>query len=43
MWGACRDLDRVGEALELAAKVERQELLLQQQVRDDAVQSWDQV
>jgi 4-hydroxy-4-methyl-2-oxoglutarate aldolase len=39
----CVPQARVGEVLELAAKVERQELLLLQQVRDDAVQSWDQV
>jgi hypothetical protein len=39
----CVPQARVGEVLEFAAKVERQELLLQQKVRDDAVQSWDQV
>lgn len=33
----------VEETLELAAKIERQEQALLEQVRDDAVSSWDQV
>lgn len=34
---------RVEEVLELAARIETQERLLEQQVREDAVASWDQV
>jgi regulator of RNase E activity RraA len=34
---------RAGEALELVARIEVQERLLEQQVRDDVVASWDQV
>ena len=39
----CVPRARAGEVLELAARIERQEQLLLQQVRDDAVSSWDQV
>lgn len=39
----CVPLARVDETLELAAKIERQEQELLEQVRDDAVSSWDQV
>jgi 4-hydroxy-4-methyl-2-oxoglutarate aldolase len=39
----CVPRARVGEILELAARIERQEQELLEQVRDDAVASWDQV
>jgi len=39
----CVPQDRAGEALELVARIEVQERLLEQQVRDDVVASWDQV
>lgn len=39
----CIPRARVAEVLELAAKIEQQEQALLAQVRDDAVESWDQV
>jgi len=39
----CVPQDRAGETLELVARIEIQERLLEQQVRDDVVASWDQV
>ena len=34
---------RAQETLELLARIEAQERLLEEQVRDDVVKSWDQV
>ena len=39
----CVPQDRAGETLELVARIEIQERLLEQQVRDDVVATWDQV
>ncbi len=39
----CVPRARAAEVLELAARIEQQEQLLLEQVRDDAVSSWDQV
>jgi regulator of RNase E activity RraA len=39
----CVPRARAGEVLELARRIERQEQLLLEQVRDDSVSSWDQV
>jgi regulator of RNase E activity RraA len=39
----CVPSGRAGEVLELAARIERQEQSLLEQVRNDAVSSWDQV